>query len=62
MCSMISRGESPITLRKGAVEIQLRELVIPFAGREDLIRMKRVAGRPRDLSDIAGLTEPDEGC
>jgi hypothetical protein len=47
-------------LRENALEVRLGDLVIPFAGREDLIRMKRAAGRPRDLGDVAALTEPDE--
>lgn len=42
-------------LRRRALEVRLGERRIPFAGREDLIRMKRAAGRPVDLSDIAAL-------
>lgn len=30
-------------------------LVIPFLGRESLIRNKRASGRPKDLGDIAAL-------
>lgn len=45
-------------LRARALEVKLGDLRIPFAGREDLIRMKRAAGRPVDLSDIAALTPP----
>jgi hypothetical protein len=47
-------------LRGRALEVQLGELRIPFAGRDDLIRMKRAAARPVDLEDVAALTEPDE--
>ncbi|HKQ61668.1 MAG TPA: hypothetical protein VJS92_10260 [Candidatus Polarisedimenticolaceae bacterium] len=28
---------------------------VPFAALEDLIRMKRAAGRPKDLEDLAQL-------
>ncbi len=47
-------------LRARALEVPLGELRIPFAGRDDLISMKRAAGRPVDLGDVAALTEPDE--
>jgi len=53
-------GAAPFPdLRARALQITLGDLQIPFAGREDLIRMKRAAGRPVDLGDIAALTEPD---
>jgi hypothetical protein len=45
-------------LRERALEVRLGPLTIPFASREDLIRMKRAAGRPVDLSDLAALTDP----
>lgn len=30
-------------------------LSVTFVGLDDLLRMKRAAGRPRDLEDVAGL-------
>ena len=46
-------------LRARALTISLGPHEIPIAGRDDLIRMKRAAGRPVDLEDIAALTEPE---
>jgi predicted nucleotidyltransferase len=47
-------------LRKRAVEVDLDGRIIAVAGLDDLIRMKRVAGREVDLSDIGALTRTDE--
>jgi hypothetical protein len=44
-------------LREHALEVRLGALSIPFASREDLIRMKRAAGRPVDVADVAALTD-----
>ncbi len=44
-------------LRGRALVVSLDRTPIPIAGRDDLIRMKRAAGRPVDLADIAALTE-----
>jgi len=53
-------GASPYAdLRRRALEIQLGELTIAVAGRDDLISMKRASGRPIDLDDLAALTEPE---
>lgn len=46
-------------LRKRALVVTLGDHAIPFAGRDDLIRMKRARGRPVDLEDVAALTEPE---
>jgi hypothetical protein len=53
-------GAAPFAqLRERSLVIALGEHAIPIAGRDDLIRMKRAAGRPVDLADIAALTEPE---
>lgn len=43
-------------LRERALLIDLVDLLIRVAGRDDLIRMKQASGRPQDLADIAALT------
>jgi hypothetical protein len=53
-------GAAPFPqLRKRALSITLGDHPILIASRDDLIRMKRAAGRPLDLADIAALTEPE---
>jgi hypothetical protein len=44
-------------MRKRALVIDLDGTEVAIAGLDDLIRMKRAAGRPADLDDIAALTE-----
>lgn len=46
-------------LRKRALEIELGELKLVVAGRDDLISMKRASARRVDLEDLAALTEPE---
>ena len=46
-------------LRERALVIDLSGIKLAVAGRDDLIAMKRAAGRPRDLEDIAVLTTPE---
>jgi hypothetical protein len=46
-------------LRERAFMISLGDHQIPIASRDDLIKMKRAAGRPVDLADIAALTVLD---
>ena len=47
-------------LRGRAVEVDLDGRIVAVAGLDDLIRMKRVASREVDLSDIGALTRTDE--
>jgi hypothetical protein len=47
-------------LRRRALEIQLGDLTLAVAGRDDLISMKRASARPVDLEDLAVLTELGE--
>lgn len=46
-------------LRERALEIVLAGATVPVVGRDDLISMKRAAGRERDLADVAVLTSLD---
>jgi len=53
-------GAAPFPqLRERALLIALGDHTIPIASRDDLIRMKRAAGRPVDLADIAALSEAE---
>jgi hypothetical protein len=47
-------------LRARALVVNLDGAEIPVAGLDDLVRMKRAAGRPQDLMDIGALTRDDE--
>ena len=53
-------GGSYEDLRRNAVERPFGDLTVVVAGVDDLIRMKRIAGRWQDLRDIATLTKPDD--
>jgi hypothetical protein len=46
-------------LRARALEIELGDLKLAVAGRDDLISMKRASARRVDLEDLAVLTELD---
>lgn len=39
-----------------SIDVQMGEHTIKIVGRDDLIAMKRAAGRPKDLDDLAALT------
>jgi hypothetical protein len=47
-------------MRARAHEVALGELSIPIAHREDLLKMKRAAGRPQDLADVRLLESLDD--
>jgi hypothetical protein len=45
-------------LRQRAVEVEVRGTPVRVASLDDIIAMKRAAGRPKDLREIADLTAP----
>jgi len=47
-------------LRERAHDVDLGDLVVPVAAREDLIAMKQASGRPQDLSDVELLLNLDD--
>lgn len=47
-------------MRARAHEVPLGDLFIPIAHRNDLLKMKRAAGRPQDLADVQLLESLDE--
>ena len=47
-------------LRERALVIELEEVTLAFAGLDDLIRMKRAAGREQDVADIRALAALDD--
>lgn len=56
----VAPGAPPYdVLRRRALEVRLGDLVVPIAGRDDLISMKRASGRAVDRDDLAALTEPE---
>jgi hypothetical protein len=46
-------------VRSRAIVARVAGVEVHVSGLDDLIAMKRAAGRPLDLQDIADLTEPD---
>lgn len=44
-------------LREAALVVELNGVDVAIVSLDDLIRMKRAAGRPLDLEDVAALTE-----
>ena len=47
-------------LRDRALTVNLDGLALSIVGLDDLLRMKRAAGRPQDLTDIGALTRTDD--
>lgn len=46
-----------LRLDSSAIAVELDEFTIRVVGKDDLIAMKREAGREKDLDDIAALTD-----
>ncbi len=49
-------------MRARAHEVPLGDLSVPIAHRDDLLEMKRAAGRPQDLADVRLLESLDESA
>ena len=48
-------------MRERAHLVPLGDLSVPIASREDLLTLKRAAGRPQDLADVRLLESLDDG-
>lgn len=44
----------------GRIERRVRDRVVPFLGRTELVATKRASGRPKDLADLHALGEQPE--
>ncbi|MBA3807912.1 MAG: hypothetical protein H0X28_05915 [Solirubrobacterales bacterium] len=56
-------GVLPYTeLRERAIDIEIADVTISICALEDLRRMKRAAGRPRDLVDLDDLAAAQPDC
>ena len=52
-------GAAPYAhMRRRALELEVIGVQVAVVGRDDLIAMKRAAGRPLDRGDVIALTEP----
>ena len=47
-------------MRTRAHDTKLGDITVPIAHRDDLLRMKRAAGRPQDLADVELLESLDD--
>jgi hypothetical protein len=43
------------------IETEVERRIVPFIGRDALLKNKQAAGRPKDLADIARLRRPRSG-
>lgn len=48
-------------VRERAHDVELGDVVVPVASRQDLIAMKQASGRPQDLEDVEMLERLDAG-
>lgn len=49
-------------MRERAHDAKLGDITVPIAHRDDLLKMKRAAGRPHDLADVALLESLDDSA
>ena len=49
-----------VTAWNARLEHGVRDRVVPFLGRAELVATKRASGRPKDLADLHALGEADE--
>ena len=59
LADMFGVGLTLVRLDDASLEITFDGLRVRVIGKDDLIAMKREAGRPQDLEDIAALTEAE---